>query len=344
VLEWHDTGRVYIALYRTVNRRRRSERPPAYFDGANLPAHRPEFYTPDVPEFPDEEQSDGTLLTAEPPSMEPRSPRPVAVGRAGTAAMLFVGLALSASACATPGEPRMIVMFVDGSCSVKDVRPYADAWRRVVASLQPGDRIVLGRVAQGIYSEYRPVVDKSLPASSGLLDNSLVVERKVARERAALDGRFSDVLEEPCSQKTPILDTLSLAEKVFGSDSRKKRLLLGSDMLEDGDRYVFERMLLAPPVGNAIIVQRRTDGLLPNLTGVKVYVVGASAASAVQARRVEAFWAQYFTAVGADFDPLRYGPVLVDFEGPAETAPAAEGGKSRGRDIPLLADRTPGTR
>jgi hypothetical protein len=53
---------------------------------------------------------------------------------------------------------------------------------------------------------------------------------------------------------------------------------------------------------------------MPNLTGVKVYVAGASAADSDKFREVQTFWARYFTESGADFSAYRYGHSLINFE------------------------------
>ena len=59
-------------------------------------------------------------------------------------------------------------------------------------------------------------------------------------------------------------------------------------------------------------------GSIPNLAGVRVYVVGAGVvkSSELPAARILAiqdFWQAYFTASGADLPADRYGAALVRF-------------------------------
>lgn len=248
VAEWHDTGRVYIGHYRAVNRRGRPE-VPRYFDDEGLSANRPAFHTPEVPEFADEEHANDAMLRPDPAAPVRGSSIRDAAGRVSTAAVLLFVLALSSIACGGPKHPpQMVVFFVDGSCSVGDMTPYADTWQRVVSSLESGDRIVLGRVAEGVYTKFRPVVDESLPVASLIVDNALVVARKTTVARAKLAEHFSDIQKEPCSQRTPLLDTLSLAEKVFGHDRRARILVLGSGASTSPDSTQNSNSGCIPPI------------------------------------------------------------------------------------------------
>src|SRR5206468_578112 len=50
---------------------------------------------------------------------------------------------------------------------------------------------------------------------------------------------------------------------------------------------------------------------LADLTGVCVYVSGASAATAQLVAEIARFWDTYFRRARADFDPSRYAPMLL---------------------------------
>ena len=60
----------------------------------------------------------------------------------------------------------------------------------------------------------------------------------------------------------------------------------------------------------------------PRLTGVKVYVAGASAADSNTFRAIQTFWTRYFAESGADFSPYRYGHSLINFENGSQLNPA----------------------
>ena len=62
----------------------------------------------------------------------------------------------------------------------------------------------------------------------------------------------------------------------------------------------------------------RAGGSIPNLAGVRVYVVGAglvrsSELPAARILDIQDFWQAFFTASGADLPPDRYGAALVRF-------------------------------
>src|SRR5439155_556796 len=74
-------------------------------------------------------------------------------------------------------------------------------------------------------------------------------------------------------------------------------------------RLELEREILpALRPGDRIIVPLIHDR---NLTGVCVYVSGASAATAQLVAEIARFWDAYFRRARADFDPSRYAPMLL---------------------------------
>jgi hypothetical protein len=62
------------------------------------------------------------------------------------------------------------------------------------------------------------------------------------------------------------------------------------------------------------IDQRKSEGRLPNLRGICVFVVGADPTSSTGVR-VRHFWQHYFDATGATFAPASYRNMVAD---PAE--------------------------
>jgi hypothetical protein len=114
---------------------------------------------------------------------------------------------------------------------------------------------------------------------------------------------------------TEILDSLNIADTLFHDEKeRKKILVILSDMIEDSKEYNFDKDKITDEYINNVIRDRQKNNLLPNLTGVKVYAAGASAADSNKFRAVQTFWARYLTKTGADFSPHRYGHSLITFE------------------------------
>jgi hypothetical protein len=70
-------------------------------------------------------------------------------------------------------------------------------------------------------------------------------------------------------------------------------------MVEESPIANFARQPVDEIAGRKLIDARRTQGLFPDLTGVRVYVVGASGRSGEQMNRIQGFWRAFFSASGA---------------------------------------------
>ena len=217
----------------------------------------------------------------------------------------------------SPGNPRVIVIFVDMSDSANEARRTVckEAFEKIYQNLRQGDRVVVGTITSRSYTEFRPTVDAEIPKKS-IWDNRLQFEKKLAdtKEKIRREGNqlFS---RERGTALTEILDSLNIADIIFHEEKeRQKILVLLSDMIEDSKEYNFEKDKITDEYIDNVIRDRQKKSLLPNLTGVKVYAAGASAADSNRFRSVQTFWARYLTKSGADFSPHRYGHSLITFE------------------------------
>jgi len=113
------------------------------------------------------------------------------------------------------------------------------------------------------------------------------------------------------SAQTDILSSLLLTEKLFHRVAQRKVLVLMSDMIEDYAPYRFQRVSWTPDSTVKLVDDLDHAGMIPNLSGVCVYVAGASADSPAQAEQISAFWQAYFTRARADMDMSRYAHVLL---------------------------------
>jgi len=87
-------------------------------------------------------------------------------------------------------------------------------------------------------------------------------------------------------------------------------------MLQDGDGYDFEKLAMNDDFTQRAIADVKARAELPDLSGAKVYVAGASAKSTRQACAVERFWLAYAKAASARLTSANYGPALLDFNEP----------------------------
>jgi lysophospholipase L1-like esterase len=160
--------------------------------------------------------------------------------------------------------------------------------------------------------------DKFDPASQ----NRLVYEGEVKKKKEAILNKVKEVLFNETREvpSTKIMDALQLAERVFKTHKRDKKILvLFSDMVEESEYYNFKRENLTQKRIEQIISQEKAKGRLPDLSGVKVYVVGAAAGSyekmpSEKIFGLQNFWLRYFKECGADLAKERYGGPLLEFE------------------------------
>jgi hypothetical protein len=158
-----------------------------------------------------------------------------------------------------------------------------------------------------------------MPQFNGFVDNTLKhaqnvkeTERIISTTRQQIKADVAQTFAKPlASRYTDIFSSLAMAEKYFDGDSRRKVVVLMSDMIEDNPPYKFDAMRWRPGDTGKLVNELAAKRLIPDLTGVCVYVSGASAADAALAGHISGFWQAYFTRAGADFDPARYAHVLL---------------------------------
>ena len=213
-------------------------------------------------------------------------------------------------------KPRVVVVLVDMSGSTNRARRtvYAEAFEKIYESLKQGDRLVVGTITSRSYIDFKPVVDAEIPKQS-IWVNRIQYEQNFSKTqkdiRAAVDRLLAQKRGSPY---TEILNSLNIADTIFHGEERQKVLVILSDMIQDSKEYKFERTRITNKYISDVIRYRKTQKLVPNLTNVKIYVAGASAADSKKFRSIEKFWENYFAATGADFSPHRYGHSLLEFE------------------------------
>jgi hypothetical protein len=249
--------------------------------------------------------------------------RAALVGLVLPVAAVFAGCTQSSQATSPRGTT--VVVFLDLSASIRGEAKSLlerDLAGQIVPALSAGDRLVIVPINDRTLTEFHPLVDVTFPPRppfNGWLDNMLRYHRQVkevdeqivrlrekvqSQVKEIFGGRFS-------SSQTDIFSSLLLAQKLFHRESRQKVLVLMSDMIEDYPPYRFERMTWKPGATEKLLSELEAKGLVPDLSGVCIYVSGASANSAEMAERIGAFWLAYFQRTGAAMDPSRYAHVLL---------------------------------
>jgi hypothetical protein len=201
---------------------------------------------------------------------------------------------------------------------------YLRSLRTILASTRHGDTLVAGWITDKSAAELELPIKFSFKPFA--IDTKNPVLAKVRQDKAdaelgkdikALESQTTglfDQIDKRRIMRTAIIDSLDLAERVFPNyRTDKKVLVLMSDMIEDSHRYNFERESLAPERRAAIIEQLRKSGELPDLQGVRVFVIGATHQQPDRARRIREFWFELFSAGGAELRKQDYGGPLIEF-------------------------------
>jgi len=227
------------------------------------------------------------------------------VALAAAAALMLSGCSMfeRARAADAAGGPLTVVLF-DVSRSTEDptIRArYAQAFDEVLRATEAQHGTVVGDVIDDnplAHSSYP--IDVTFEGCDPLTDNQLTCEaraKQAAEQATAAAGQILSA--ETTVAGTDIRAGVRLAERVFAAypDASQRFLVVLSDMAEHTSSH---------------------DDAVPNLTGVRVYVVGAglSAGGALSANSIlatERDWLAYFSAAGADLPAARYGAALVRF-------------------------------
>ncbi len=239
-----------------------------------------------------------------------------------------LGLAgLLLAACVVSQEPLAtdVLIFVDFSGSISDASKASfehDIREQILPTLGAGDRILVAPIDESTLTDFRTLVDTSFPPalefngwSDNVLRHKVAVEKldaQVAEIREGVGEQVGEIFERGfVSQRTDIFSSLILAQKVFHDRPTRKVLILMSDMIVDYAPYRFDRIAWNPATQAEMLSELDEKGLIPDLSGVCVYVSGATAATAEQAAKIGRFWQAYFERSGADMNSSRYAHVLL---------------------------------
>ena len=273
-------------------------------------------------------------------SVDFRRPMPWLLVLATQALLLTTGCTPSVPAAVK--NATAVVIFIDFSQSItgEDRASFRrEIEDEIVPTLGAGDRLLVAPIHDKTLTDFRPLVDATLPAKpefSGWLNNVLKYNRATKEvEAQALhlkDKIKADVAhvfaKRYVSPQTDIFSSLIMAQKLFYDEHRRKVLVLMSDMIEDNPPYDFERIAWSPATITKTLSDLDAKGLIPKLSGVCIYVSGASAKSAQIAENIGRFWQAYFERAGADMDPSRYAHVLLHWP-PATSCRAISTARAR---------------
>jgi hypothetical protein len=215
--------------------------------------------------------------------------------------------------------PMLAVVFVDlsASASADDWRIYEGTYDRLLATLRPGDRLVLSEISDRTLTGAVFLEDREFPVTGVSLDDVEAADtlRTQLRERF---GRVRDVGR--AAQRSCIVSALEVARGQFAADRQRtdRVILILSDMIEDCAGLDLMHGDVSDAGVQSAVQQLRREGRLPDLSvkaltsgkgtcpGVRVYVAGAAAPDEKRLTAIRHFWTTLFSAAGATCDEGMY--------------------------------------
>ena len=209
---------------------------------------------------------------------------------------------------------KVVLVYVDLSQSIKGAdidRIYTPTLRTVMESLQPGDRLVLAEISEQTLGNFAPAVDVAFPTTGRSMDDADALD---AGKKKLRDQWRKLISTRGKAKATVIIDSMGAGAQIFARDPREQKwLLILSDMVEESKLANFAKSPPDAAATDALLRERRSKSLMPDLRGVQVFVAGAAAPTGEQYAAIQDFWLKYFKAAGAQVSEKTYGRVALSF-------------------------------
>lgn len=224
------------------------------------------------------------------------------------------------------GKTVFVLFDISESTKAEETRrKYLESFNKIVTTIGEGDVLTADFISDDPLGQSTFAINREFPVFQPDTDNPLLIRK----QKGEFDKQIEDLRKQERDKAaqmlgsvdrkvrwTRILDANLLAEKVFKKfDRPKKVLVLFSDMIESTEKLEFHKFGLSDKATKKIIEDEKSAGRLPDLSSVRVYVVGATGArSADSFNQIQNFWLVYFKAAGADLSKENYGAALLKFD------------------------------
>ena len=227
--------------------------------------------------------------------------------------VLCAGMALPLAAAP---QPKTLVVLVDLSDSAEGFkREYIEDFRIILDHVNAGDVLLVTRIVKHPSAADALPIRVSIDAGSWIDNPKQGQQQRLLKLTKALMD-FEALLRET-EDATPIVAVMEKVPRWLQSfPNPRKLVVVMSDMREYSPATAnFEsRSGWTPAALDAFLARLRKDALLPDLSGVRIYVSGARDKDEARLRAVRGFWQRYFETTKADFAANRYDTRLVRFD------------------------------
>jgi len=250
-----------------------------------------------------------------------------------TVGALAICALLALTACVKPEpvvtqEPVAWVVLLDLSGSTQGQRPaFEEGLSAVVDSMNYGDSIVVIDVSNQSRQNAQIRAEATLPVFEPVdAQNDYNVEKQrkkfeaenpiAAFKSQVLTPELMKAMASEVSSGTDLLGSLDVARKHFALVDGTPRLVILSDMLLEAPEPVLSGAPVdfraGPPTQpTELLGVQRKEARFPDLSGVEVLVIGASAPDDARWDSVRAYWTGYMSECGANLPEERYTKQLL---------------------------------
>jgi hypothetical protein len=223
---------------------------------------------------------------------------------------------------APPKRQYVVVVDLSGSISAQERGTNEQLLAEFTRTLTYGDRLVVMDAHARGRKDTRPPVVLELSDTEFGGEPTEDDESTKSQTVALFQPRIQEVLAAPQAEGTDLFATFhSVSDRVIQAADRTTTLVLMSDMLQCASGICMEDGAIPDP---AYIASLQSSGMLPDLSGTCVVVVGADA-STPAGQRVREFWIAYFKAAGAELRREKYSYQLTSAKNLAcQSRPEAE--------------------
>jgi len=227
----------------------------------------------------------------------------------------------------TAQKSRAVFILVDLSESTNkpEIRKrYIDTVNEVMQKLDFGDSIGIAAITEHSIYEPSTIAIHDFEPPKITSDNDLIVMQQKKKSIEELKNKKEEIIQTVKARladdsrkilRTDVMSSLQVAEKYFDDKSRaNKYLLILSDMIEDSDRYNFEKENLTDNRIKEIIEKEKKENRIPVLKGVDVWIVGPEAKDLKKYYAIQTFWLTYFKEAGIELPKSHYGALAVQIK------------------------------
>ncbi|HEY3374923.1 MAG TPA: hypothetical protein VGK02_07680 [Candidatus Aquicultor sp.] len=253
-------------------------------------------------------------------------PAPIVISIAILLTCLPLISGCGSSTAQTGTQSKVVLALFDISNSTSSDRgQYLKDFRKVLDGLNPGDVIVAERIDSNSLSDSTfPINETIKQLKSDPNENQIKaytkqrdLPKRVKQQKDAILAQVKTLLEKN-SEATEMFGAFKVAQRVFDTYQDKKRVLIVfSDMYHqpgEAAGYDFTNPSFNEKSIPVLIKHEKSEGVLPNLSGVTVYVSGAKANTISKAMLVQKFWQAFFKEAGATLPEKNYGRSLLAFD------------------------------